>query len=143
MTELNAESIITRLGLQPHPEGGHFTETFRDAFSTAIVFLLQAGEISRWHRVKGSVEIWHFHAGAPLSLALSANGSERESHILGCDLVAGQLPQLTVPEGAWQMAESLGSWTLVSCTVAPAFEFARFELAPDHWQPGQPVSPRG
>ncbi|MEM8918272.1 MAG: cupin domain-containing protein [Pseudomonadota bacterium] len=137
MTELSAETIISRLGMEPHPEGGHFAETFRDEYSTAIFFLLQAGETSRWHRVKGSVEIWHFHTGDPLSLSLSANGSEKESHVLGCDLAQGERPQLVVPAGAWQMAESLGSWTLVSCTVSPAFDFTRFELAPADWQPDQ------
>lgn len=135
MTDLKAESIISQLDMQPHPEGGHFAETFRDQYSTAIFFLLQSGEISRWHRVKGSVEIWHFHAGAPLSLSLSINGGPAENHILGCEFPQNQRPQLVVPAGAWQMAESQGAWTLVSCTVAPAFDFANFELAPAGWQP--------
>ena len=135
LTEVKAESIISRLGMQPHPEGGYFAETFRDDYSTAIFFLLRAGEKSRWHRVTGSAEIWHFHAGAPLALQLFVDKGAVEDHILGCDLEDNQRPQLVVPSGAWQTAESLGQWTLVSCTVAPAFEFANFELAPPGWQP--------
>ncbi len=139
---VTAAEIIRLLDLAPHPEGGHFRETFRApaqdgrrGASTAIYFLLAAGEISRWHRVDAT-EIWHWHAGAPLCLTLSADGRATETLTLGNDLAGGTRPQAVVPPGCWQMAESLGDWTLVGCTVAPAFEFAGFELAPDGWQPG-------
>ncbi|WP_333591077.1 cupin domain-containing protein [Brevundimonas sp.] len=134
---MTADDIIRRLGFQAHPEGGHYRETFRDprlidgrAASTAILFLLKAGERSHWHRVD-AVEVWHFHAGAPLALSIEGQGVLT----LGADLAAGQTPQGVVPTGAWQAAESLGDWTLVGCTVAPGFDFAGFELAPPGWTP--------
>lgn len=134
---MTAAEIIRVLDLTPHPEGGHYRETFRDprlvderAASTAIYFLLAAGERSHWHRVD-AVEVWHFHTGAPLSLSVEG----QELVVLGPDLLAGQRPQHVVPAGAWQAAESLGDWTLVGCTVAPGFDFAGFELAPKEWTP--------
>lgn len=133
-----AERIIRLLGLQLHPEGGHYRETFRDvaaggrAHSTAIYFLLQAGEISRWHRVDAA-EVWHFYRGAPLELSIAGPPSAR--HVLGPDFERGEMHQLVVPPRAWQSARSLGDYTLVGCTVAPGFEFANFELAPDGFEP--------
>jgi predicted cupin superfamily sugar epimerase len=136
----SAESVIRLLGLAPHPEGGHYRETFRDprevdgrSVSTAIYFLLARGERSHWHRVDAT-EIWHWHAGAPLALKI-ATGGETVTLRLGADLVAGERPQAVVPAGAWQAAESLGDWTLVGCTVAPGFDFSGFELAPPGWSP--------
>ncbi len=140
---LSADEIIRLLALQPHPEGGHYRETFRDsqnndaisgrAASTAIYFLLRAGEISRWHRVDAA-EVWHWYAGAPLMLSI-AEGAEKRGIRLGTDLLAGERPQAVVPARAWQQAQSLGDWTLVGCTVAPGFEFAGFELAPPGFDP--------
>lgn len=139
---MTADEIIAALGLQPHPEGGHYVETFRDApgpdgrsRSTAIYFLLRAGERSHWHRVD-AVEIWHFHAGAPLLLSISeAAGRPIQQITLGHGVIDGQRPQGIVPPHHWQAAESLGEWTLVGCTVAPGFDFAGFELAPPGWAP--------
>jgi predicted cupin superfamily sugar epimerase len=138
---MGAEEIIRRLGLARHPEGGWYVETYRApapagerAACTAIYFLLPAGERSHWHRVD-AVEIWHWYAGAPLRLELSPDGRTQSSLLLGNDLAAGQLPQGVVAAGVWQAAESLGDWTLVGCTVAPAFEFAGFEMAPPGWAP--------
>jgi len=132
--------IIAKLKLRPHPEGGHYRETFRDthlvngrAASTAILFLLARGERSHWHRVD-AVEVWHYHAGAPLKLEI-VDGSKEEIIRLGADIHAGEVPQVTVPARAWQAAESLGDWTLVGCTVAPGFAFEGFELAPAGWSP--------
>ena len=137
----DAQTIIQLLGLEPHPEGGHFRETFRDpspvggrAASTAIYFLLARGERSHWHRVDAA-EVWHWYAGDPLSLAVNEGGATTLLR-LGADLLAGERPQAVVPAGAWQSAESLGAWTLVGCTVAPGFEFTGFELAPPGWTPG-------
>jgi predicted cupin superfamily sugar epimerase len=138
-----AADVIRLLDLKPHPEGGHFRETFRDArtvaggraASTAIYFLLAAGERSHWHKVDAP-EAWHWHAGAPLVLELAESEKGPVRHIkLGADLAAGERPQAVMPAGAWQAAESLGDWTLVGCTVAPGFEFAGFELAPKDWAP--------
>jgi uncharacterized protein len=139
--KLDADAVTHLLGLVPHPEGGRFRETYRDqpaaggrGAQTAIYYLLRAGEVSAWHRVIDAVEIWHFYAGAPLTLAV-AEGSRVTRHRLGTDLAAGERPQATVPAGAWQSAATLGNWTLVGCTVAPAFELASFEMAPAGWEP--------
>jgi uncharacterized protein len=140
---VTAAEIIRHLDLKPHPEGGHFRETFRDAAaaggraaSTAIYFLLAHGERSLWHRIDVA-EVWHHYAGAPLALAIAADDGAPVTRLrLGSDLAAGERPQTVVPARAWQSAESLGDWTLVGCTVAPGFEFAGFELAPAGWTPG-------
>jgi predicted cupin superfamily sugar epimerase len=137
----DAAEIIARLELKPHPEGGHFRETFRDtradadgrSASTAIYFLLARGERSHWHRIDAA-EVWHFYAGSPLTLRIAEGGSQR-TIALGPDLAAGEVPQAVVPAQAWQAAESTGDWTLVGCTVAPGFDFAKFELAPKDWTP--------
>ena len=138
----SADDLIARLGLKPHPEGGHYRETFRDCgpppagrdgegrgHSSAILFLLKAGEVSWWHRIDAA-EVWHFHRGAPLALTIG-----RTAHLLGPDIEQGQSPQLVVPPGEWQMAKSLGDYTLVGCTVAPGFDFSTFELAPADFAP--------
>lgn len=138
---LDAAAVIARLHLVPHPEGGHYREVFRDsrcdahgrAASTAIYFLLARGERSHWHRVD-AVEVWHYYAGSPLALQIADEHGRRTLH-LGPDMMAGEAPQIVVPAGAWQAAESLGDWTLVGCTVAPGFDFAGFELAPPGWTP--------
>jgi predicted cupin superfamily sugar epimerase len=140
---LTADQIIALLDLKPHPEGGHFRETFRDpageggrAASTAIYFLLKRGERSHWHRVDAT-EVWHWHAGAPLRLSTApADAGPVTDHVLGADLAAGERPQGVVPPHHWQAAETLGDWTLVGCTVAPGFDFAGFTLAAPGWQPG-------
>ncbi len=136
--EISGDDVIALLGLQPHPEGGHFRETFRDkaeagkrAASTAIYFLLKAGERSHWHAVDAA-EAWHFYAGDPLLLEVSPTGGPISAIRLGSNLADGERPQAIVPAGHWQQAKSLGKWTLVGCTVAPAFTFEGFTLtAPD------------
>lgn len=140
MTDPTASDIIATLGMAHHLEGGWYAETFADvpgpdgrAYSTAIYYLLEAGDRSHWHRVD-AVEVWHWYAGAPLGLRI-AQGSRAETHILGNDLAAGQRPQIVVPTHAWQAARSLGNWTLVGCTVAPGFRFSGFEMAPPGWEP--------
>jgi uncharacterized protein len=138
-----AADIIARLDLKPHPEGGHYRETFRDisvdadgrSRSTAIYFLLARGERSHWHRID-AVETWHYYAGAALTLRIADESGKRNIR-LGANLAAGEIPQAIVPPHAWQAAESNGDWTLVGCTVAPGFEFAKFELAEPGWSPPQ------
>ena len=138
--DLGANEIIRLLGMKAHPEGGHYAETYRSsdgerATSTAIYYLLQADEVSAWHRVDAE-EHWLWHAGGALALTLSPpDGKGATPYTLGPDLRGLQRPQVTVPAHHWQTAESLGAWTLVSCVVAPGFEFSGFELAPEHWRP--------
>ncbi len=143
---MTADAVIARLGLQPHPEGGWFTETFRDnpdggahgerGHSTAIYFLLKQGEQSAWHRVRDAAEVWHHYAGDPLSLEIAEDGGAVEELVLGPYLEKGERPQHVVPANWWQRAKSLGAWTLVGCTVAPGFDFAAFEMAEPGWEPG-------
>ena len=137
---LTAPEIIALLDLKPHPEGGHYRETFRDprevdgrSVGTAIYFLLGEGERSHWHCVDAA-ELWHFYLGAPLELEI-ADAAGRRTVVLGPDVTAGQRPQAVVPTGAWQAARTTGEWTLCGCTVAPGFDFAGFDLAPPGWSP--------
>jgi predicted cupin superfamily sugar epimerase len=137
---LTPKDIIAHLKLEQHPEGGYFRETYRDpkghgerSHSTAILYLLPAGEISRWHRVDAA-ELWHWYGGAPLLLAMQ-EADIRRSVTLGPDWLQGQHPHALVPAHVWQSARSLGAWTLAGCTVAPGFDFAGFELAPDDFEP--------
>lgn len=135
-SQLSANEVVALLDLKPHPEGGFYRETFRDdrvdrdgrSASTAIHFLLPAGVRSRWHRIDAT-EIWHFYAGAPVELLIVDTSGAKSAHLLGADLARNERPQAIVPPHCWQAAESLGAWTLVGCTVAPAFEFAHFEIA--------------
>ncbi|PEQ11900.1 cupin [Novosphingobium sp. PC22D] len=136
------QQIIARLGLEPHPEGGWFRETWRAAApvgeratATAIHFLLEAHQRSHWHRVDAA-ELWFWHAGAPLRLSVATGENAPIGHVrLGPDPIAGDSPQGLVPAGHWQAAEPLGGWCLVSCVVSPGFDFAGFELAPEGWSP--------
>ena len=146
MPSLTADDIIALLELLPHPEGGHYRETFRDtrgaggrAFSTAIYFLLREGEVSRWHRVDAA-EAWHWYAGAPLELLVAAEGHDTKRHTLGPSLLRGERPQAIVPAHYWQQARSTGQWTLAGCTVAPGFTFEAFELAPRGFDPSRASS---
>ena len=135
-TALPARAVCEALGLSPHPEGGHYRELWRDSpasgrgAGTSILFLLAAGERSHWHRVDAA-EIWLWQGGAALRLGVSPGEELR----LGPDLARGEVLQSVVPARAWQEASSLGSWSLVGCVVAPAFEFAGFEMAPPGWSP--------
>ena len=136
-----AGELIRHLNLRPHPEGGHYRETFRDvrgadsrARSTAIYYLLRANEVSHWHRID-ACEVWHWYAGGPLALSIAPSRGEAVVQVLGHDISAGHKPQIVVPERAWQSAKTLGTYTLAGCTVAPGFDFDRFELAPEGFEP--------
>ena len=140
----DARSLVERLELQPHPEGGWYRETWRAEAAagerspaTAILFLLEPGQRSHWHRVDAT-ELWLFHSGSPLTLAI-APGDEGpvRSVRLGPDVLAGEQPQLRIAPGDWQSAEAKDGWALVSCIVSPGFEFAGFTLAPPGWAPGR------
>ena len=135
-----AHQLIAELDLKPHPEGGHFRETFRDAptttgraASTAIYFLLARGERSHWHRIDAA-EVWHYYAGAPLQLQIVEDGHNQTIR-LGPDIAGGERPQAVVPPHAWQSAQSTGDWTLLGCTVAPGFDVSQFELADTDFEP--------
>lgn len=132
---MNADDIIAKLDLKPHPEGGHYRQTWSAEnegrpTGTCIYFLLKAGEASHWHKVDAA-EIWLYHVGAPLILSLSETGAgPATDHVLGPKIDANEAPQIIVPKGFWQAARSTGDWTLVSCTVTPGFQFDGFTLAP-------------
>jgi len=142
-----AKAVIEALRLSPHPEGGWYRETWRAAAeggeracATAIHFLLEAHQRSHWHRVDAA-EIWLWHAGDPLLLSLATDdeGPVREMQ-LGPDVLDGDVPQYVIAPGEWQAAAPLpgqNGYTLVSCVVAPAFQFEGFELAPEGWRPGK------
>mgnify|MGYP002632678033 CR=1 FL=1 len=139
---ITAEQVIAALDLQPHPEGGHYRESYRHQAAggargamTAIYYLLRAGEISAWHRVNDADEIWHHYAGAALELSRYQTGATAERLLLGPNLLAGQSPQAVIMAGQWQSARSLGDWSLMGCTVGPAFQFESFEMAPKGWLP--------
>ena len=144
MTSESAAAMIARLDLAPHPEGGWYRETWRAPSEpgvrspgTAILFLLEAGQASHWHRIDAT-ELWLFQAGAGLTLK-TANCDTRPitETRLGPAVLAGDAPQHVVPPGAWQAAQaSLNGWALVACLVVPAFDFAGFELAAPGWAPG-------
>ena len=142
---MDAAGIIATLGMARHPEGGWYVETFRDpaggarGHSTAIYFLLEKGDRSAWHRVRDAVEVWHHYAGASLALTIRDEAGAVSMLRLGPDLAAGERPQQVVPANWWQMAESLGAWTLVGCTVAPGFDFTSLEMASKGWRPGEPL----
>ncbi|MCG7574696.1 cupin domain-containing protein [Phaeobacter sp. CNT1-3] len=134
---MDAQELIAHLGLEPHPEGGHYRQTWiakaaegERAAGTSIYFLLQEGESSHWHRVLDAAEIWHYYAGAPLILSMAADEiGPAQDYVLGPDLAAGQAPQLIVPTNYWQAARTTGAYTLVGCTVSPGFLFEKFVLA--------------
>lgn len=129
-----ADEIIAHLNLSPHPEGGHYRQTWVAGNSgrptgTCIYFLLKAGEHSHWHRVD-AVEIWHYYAGSPLIVSVSETiDGPKCDNTLGPALLSGHWPQVIVPKNHWQSARSLGDFTLVGCTVSPGFQFEGFELA--------------
>lgn len=147
-----AAELIERLGLEPHPEGGWYRETWRGTAEgarrpsgSAIFYLLADGEVSRRHRVD-STEIWHHYRGAPIELRIGGSGAPRSSdavHRLGPEIELGQVPQIVVPPGDWQEARPLGAFSLVGCTVSPAFEFSGFELAAPHEGRRPGTGPRG
>ena len=138
---VDADRIIEHLGLEPHPEGGYYRETWRHdpgdgsrGAGTAVYFLLKPGQRSHWHRVDAD-ELWLFHLGAPVTLRIKDGDGAVVDHVLGADLVSGHEPQVLVPADAWQTAEAPDGVTLVTCTGSPAFRFEGFELAPPDWQP--------
>lgn len=135
MSDVTAEWLINNLKLEPHSEGGWFRQTFIDlpkdggrAHSTLIYYLLEGSEVSKWHRVDAA-EVWHWYAGAPMRLTISADGLRADGYLLGNDFLAGERPHVVVPQQHWQTARSMGDWSLVGCTVAPGFLHSNFEIA--------------
>ena len=133
--------VIEALGMEPHPEGGWYAETWRAPApegerpaGSAILYLLSAGERSQWHRFDAA-EVWQFSAGDALELSVWDGSGPVVRTRLGPDIAAGDRPQAVVPAGTWQSARPVGAWTLVGCVVTPAFDFASFRLAPDGWEP--------
>jgi len=151
---LTASDLIDRFGLQPHPEGGWYRELHRSTVHvrrddgqsrsglTAILFLLEAGGISRWHCVRGADETWHFAAGDALELLIlpPGAGAIRRCRLGALDAAGRSEPLAVVEQGCWQAARSLGSWSLVSCCVGPGFSFADFSLLRDLPPPLHPAA---
>lgn len=143
MADGKAAAIIEKLGLSRHPEGGWYRETWRApapegrrASATAILFLLEAGERSHWHRVDAA-EIWLWHAGSVLRLLTAPGNDGPVTEVrLGGGVLAGEVAQHVIAAGDWQAAEADAGWALVSCIVSPGFEFAGFTLADAGWEPG-------
>jgi predicted cupin superfamily sugar epimerase len=138
----DAQRVIAELQLAPHPEGGWYRETWRagspapgerDA-ATAILFLLEQGQKSHWHRIDAA-ELWLFHAGGPLLLRAAAIDGQRRDIRLGSNILAGEQPQHLIAPGEWQAAEASEGWSLVACVVVPGFSFEGFELAAPGWAP--------
>jgi hypothetical protein len=142
-----ANELVEALGLVPHPEGGYYRETYRAnltlaesalaptfhglrAASTAIYYLLAAGDRSRLHRIR-SDEVWHFYLGDPLQVVELTEAGDVLVTTLGTDITAGQVPQHVVPAGRWfgSCPAPASQFSLVGCTVAPGFDFADFEMA--------------
>ena len=142
MTNMTAAEVVSLLGLEPHPEGGFYRQTFADRVvagrptSTLIYYMLTDRQSGTWHRVTDAAEVWHWYAGAPLTLAMSRDGKQVTERVLGNDFVVGHRPQFVVPANAWQRATCLGDWTLVGCTVSPGFQFSKWEQAAEGWVPG-------
>ncbi len=141
-SKLKAGEVIALLGLEPHPEGGFYRQTFADRLddagrplSTLIYYLLADNQAGAWHRVD-SAEVWHWYAGAPMLLSISRDGMAVTTERLGTNLVAGERPQVVIPPNTWQQAKVEGDWALVGCTVAPGFQFTKFEQAEPGWAPG-------
>ncbi len=148
ITHRSAAQWIEDLHLKPHPEGGHYREIYRSAgqigqdflpegmegnrnYATSIYYLLEAGDVSLFHRIK-SDELWFFHSGAPLEIVVLNKDGTIDTHILGLDVEVGQQPQLTVPAGLWfgaRLPPHFASYGLVSCVVSPGFDFEDFQLA--------------
>ena len=139
----DATMLIQALGLQPHPEGGWYRETWRAegvdgarSPATAVLYLLEEGQRSRWHKVDAT-EMWLFHAGSSLKLQIApSEGGPILTTRLGADVLAGDEPQLRIEPYQWQSAEADRGWGLISCLVVPGFEFSGFTMAPDGWSPG-------
>jgi len=128
----NGDKIIKKLQMMPHPEGGHFKESYRDNNISLIYYLLKKNEKSHWHRLKKN-EILHFYDGDPLIVNLSKDGINTEQKILNNH--EDQLSHLVVKRGTWFSMETKGEFSLIGCTVAPAFDYTDFELAPQNWKP--------
>ena len=131
-------SLITSLNMTPHPEGGHFAETFRadDGSASLIFYLLQQDERSHWHRLTKN-EMLHFYDGDPMRVLLSPDGVSIQEKTLGRDAINNEPYHLIIPKDTWFSMQSTGDWSLIGCTVSPAFSFDDFELAPKGWMPGQ------
>ncbi len=143
MKQMTAAEVISLLGLEPHMEGGFYRQTFADTInaggrphSTLIYYLLTNRQSGVWHRVLDTTEVWHWYAGAPLRIAISRDGKATKEQMLGNDLASGERPQVVIPGNAWQQATTMGDWTLIGCTVAPGFQYSKYEQAPEGWQPG-------
>ena len=133
-----SDKIIEQLKMSMHPEGGHFSESFRDDQNNVslIYYLLKKNEKSHWHRLTKN-EILHFYKGSPLNISVSEDGKTSNNITLGNNIDDNENMHLVVKAGSWFSMESTGGYSLIGCTVAPAFDYEDFELAPKNWKPGR------
>tara|TARA_Y100000741_G_C18173413_1_gene526241 strand:+ start:92 stop:502 length:411 start_codon:yes stop_codon:yes gene_type:complete len=132
------EEIINKLKMLPHPEGGYFVESFRDNEKNVslIYYLLKKNQRSHWHRLTKN-EILHFYQGDSMSVFISQNGKNIITKTLGKNLNIDENLHIVIKAGSWFSMESNGEFSLIGCTVAPAFDYSDFELAPKNWEPGK------
>lgn len=116
------DDVVRRFGLGPHPEGGYYRELYRDRAMTTILYALPAGALSPLHRLRTRGELWHFYGGAPVALHTIVDGAHHVATL------SPEAPVAAVPPGAWQAARAGDGWALCGCTVAPAFDFADWEM---------------
>ena len=126
----DADTLIKQMNMISHPEGGHYVEVLKNEYVSQIYYLLKKNERSHWHRLKKN-EILHFYLGEPLEVFTSINGTDYSSFSLGLN----NNFIFTVQSNTWFAMRSTGSFSLIGCTVAPAFDFEDFELAPKAWNP--------
>ena len=134
----DSDKLIEQLEMNPHPEGGYYSESFRDENSSVslIYYLLKKGQHSHWHRLTKN-EILHFYKGDPLSIHISADAKTTITKKLGHDIADNESLHLVIHAGSWFSMNSEGNYSLIGCTVSPAFDYADFELAPPNWKPNK------
>ena len=132
----NVDEIIKKLEMIPHPEGGHYKESYRNNYISLIYYLLKKGGESHWHKLKKN-EILHFYNGDPLKVFMSNDGVTVKEITLNREVKNGHFLHYVVKAGTWFCMESKGEYSLIGCAVAPPFDFKDFELAPKDWVPGK------
>ena len=130
------KKLIKKLKMISHPEGGYFTESFRDKNNNVslIYYLLKKNQRSHWHRLSKN-EILHFYDGYPLEVRISKTGKTSITKTLGKNIDNDEKMHLVIKANSWFSMKSKGQFSLIGCTVSPSFNYKDFELAPKNWEP--------